>query len=77
MHNKKLYGTATVGTKGQVVIPSQAREELNIKEGDKLYVVGLPKNGMIAMLPENMLEKYIEKINMHIEIFKSIQKNDK
>lgn len=77
MHDKKLYGTATVGTKGQVVIPSQAREELNIKEGDKLYVVGLPKNGMIAMLPENMLEKYIEKINMHIEIFKSIQKNDK
>lgn len=31
MHDKKLFGTATVGTKGQVVIPAQAREELNIK----------------------------------------------
>ncbi|HPF30922.1 MAG TPA: AbrB/MazE/SpoVT family DNA-binding domain-containing protein [Candidatus Saccharibacteria bacterium] len=40
MINKKLYGTSTVGTKGQVVIPVQAREELNIKEGDRLYVVG-------------------------------------
>ena len=28
MHDKKLYGTATVGTKGQVVIPSEAREAL-------------------------------------------------
>ena len=28
MHDKKLYGTATVGTKGQIVIPSDARDEL-------------------------------------------------
>lgn len=40
MHDKKLYGTATVGTKGQVVIPADAREALNIQTGDRLYVVG-------------------------------------
>ena len=40
MHKKKLYGVATVGTKGQVVIPADAREELGIQTGDRLYVVG-------------------------------------
>ena len=28
MHDKKLYGTATVGTKGQVVIPADLRKDL-------------------------------------------------
>ena len=39
MHDKKLYGTATVGTKGQVVIPADAREALGIMPGDRLYVM--------------------------------------
>jgi len=39
MHDKTtFYGTATVGTKGQIVIPAEAREELKIKEGDKVTV---------------------------------------
>jgi AbrB family looped-hinge helix DNA binding protein len=40
MHDKKLFGTATVGSKGQVVIPANAREEMQINTGDKLYVFG-------------------------------------
>ena len=39
-HDKKLYGTATVGTKGQIVIPATAREALSIQPGDQLYVIG-------------------------------------
>ena len=40
MHDKQLFGTATVGTKGQVVIPADARDALGIESGDRLYVVG-------------------------------------
>ena len=36
MHDKELFGTATVGSKGQVVISADAREEMNIKPGDRL-----------------------------------------
>lgn len=39
-NSKKLYGTATVGSKGQVVIPAEAREELGLQSGDRLYVLG-------------------------------------
>ena len=46
----KMYGTATVGTKGQIVIPSDAREELGIEPGDKLYIAGSPSKSIV--LPE-------------------------
>lgn len=71
-HDKKLYGTATVGTKGQVVIPAEAREELGIKTGDKVYVVGSEKAGIVALLPEGALSHLIEKLNLSLESLKTI-----
>jgi AbrB family looped-hinge helix DNA binding protein len=35
---KLFMGASTVGERGQVVIPAEARERLNIKPGDKLLV---------------------------------------
>lgn len=75
MHEKKLYGTATVGTKGQIVIPADAREELSIQPGDRLYVIGSPK-GAIGLLKEEMLEAFIEKMNVQVESFKALKKTN-
>ncbi len=75
MHDKKLFGTATVGTKGQVVIPAQAREELNIKEGDRLYAIGSPDKGFVMLLREDRLEQFIEKMNLQVETFKAMKKS--
>ncbi len=36
----KMYGTTTVGSRGQIVIPAEARKELGIKPGDQLLVMG-------------------------------------
>lgn len=36
----KMYGTTSLGSRGQVVIPAQARKDLNLKAGDKLVVMG-------------------------------------
>lgn len=49
MHDKKLFGTATVGSKGQVVIPADARETLDIKPGDRLYVMGSPSKKLLPL----------------------------
>ncbi len=35
----KMHGSVTVGTKGQVVIPKDVRDALNIKEGDTLMTM--------------------------------------
>ncbi|MEP7204654.1 MAG: AbrB/MazE/SpoVT family DNA-binding domain-containing protein [Candidatus Saccharibacteria bacterium] len=76
MHEKKLYGTATVGTKGQVVIPAEAREELNIQAGDRLYVVGSPHKGFIGLLKEETLEHFIEQTNIQLENFKALKNTE-
>jgi AbrB family looped-hinge helix DNA binding protein len=73
MQNKKLYGTATVGTKGQIVIPADARAELHISEGDRLYVIGSPEKGVIGLLKEDMIETFIEQMNIQLETFKAIK----
>ncbi|MCX6728257.1 MAG: AbrB/MazE/SpoVT family DNA-binding domain-containing protein [Candidatus Saccharibacteria bacterium] len=75
MHERKLFGTATVGTKGQVVIPATAREELGINTGDRLYVLGAPKKGFVMLMKEDELDKFIEHMNFHIEEFKNIKKS--
>lgn len=78
MHDKKLYGTATVGSKGQVVIPAAAREALNISEGDKLYVVGSEKSGWVGCIKEEQLEAMIGQIVDNVETFQQIlRKGDK
>lgn len=73
MHDKKLYGTATVGTKGQIVIPAEAREELNILAGDRLYVIGSPSQGVVGLLKEANLEHFIEQTNLQLENFKALK----
>ena len=47
----KYAWTATVGEKGQIVIPKQARELFGIKAGDTLLLLGDEKRG-IAIPPK-------------------------
>lgn len=47
----KYAWTATVGEKGQIVIPKQAREIFNINPGDTLVILGDEKRG-IAIPPK-------------------------
>ena len=78
MHDKKLFGTATVGTKGQVVIPADARQALGIETGDRLYVVGSAKSGAVAFLPEEKLREMIAHFTSSVDSFKDIlEKTDK
>jgi AbrB family looped-hinge helix DNA binding protein len=67
MNEKKLYGTATVGTKGQVVIPADAREELSIQPGDKLYVVGSKKGQFVGLIKEEQLRKMVERLTDDVD----------
>lgn len=75
-YTKKLYGTATVGSKGQVVIPADAREDLNLKPGDRLYVVSAG-NGGVVFLKEEMLEDIVAKMSAHVEGLKAYKELNK
>jgi AbrB family looped-hinge helix DNA binding protein len=72
MHDKKLYGTATVGTKGQVVIPAEAREILGIEPGDRLYVIGSKQGKWVGLLQEEQLRSIIDQLTDNIELYKDV-----
>ncbi len=72
MYDKKLYGTATVGTKGQVVIPADAREDLCIESGDRLYVVGSIERKWIGFIKEEQLREIVDHITDNAESYKRL-----
>ena len=61
----KYAWTATVGEKGQIVIPKQARALFNIKPGDTLLLLGDEKRG-IAIPPRGTFN----------DIFNAVYKED-
>ena len=69
----KLYGTTVVGTKGQVVIPVQARKDLKIKPGDSLVVIG--KMGKaLGLVKAEALSELVASLMSHIEHFPAPEK---
>ena len=57
----KYAWTVTVGTKGQIVIPKEAREVFGINPGDHLLILADEKQGM-AIPPKNTFNEYFQKI---------------
>ena len=57
----KYAWTVTVGTKGQIVIPKEARELFGIKPGDNLILLGDIKQG-IAIPPVNSFDSLFRQI---------------
>jgi AbrB family looped-hinge helix DNA binding protein len=53
--------TATVGTKGQIVIPREAREMFGIQPGDTLILLGDPERG-IAIPPKSTFRQWSEAV---------------
>jgi AbrB family looped-hinge helix DNA binding protein len=49
---QRVFGTAKVGDRGQIVIPKEARELFNIKPGDTLLILGESDTGLIISRPE-------------------------
>ncbi|MGB9797618.1 MAG: AbrB/MazE/SpoVT family DNA-binding domain-containing protein [bacterium] len=54
---KCFIGSASVGERGQIVIPAEARQRLGLKTGDKLLVFVNPlNNGIFLILPSALDE---------------------
>ena len=51
-NKQRVFGTAKVGDRGQIVIPKEARELFGIHPGDTLLILGDPETGLIVSRPE-------------------------
>ena len=64
--HEMVYGTTTIGEKGQVVIPAEARKALGLVPGEKLLVFGMGRE-MLAMAKLSNLEKFAAHLASHAE----------
>ena len=48
----RVFGTAKVGDRGQIVIPKEAREFFGIEPGDTLLILGKAETGLIVSKPD-------------------------
>lgn len=48
----RVFGTAKVGDRGQIVIPQEARRFFGISPGDTLLILGNEKSGIVVTKPE-------------------------
>lgn len=76
----KFFGIATVGERGQIVVPCEARKLLNIKSGDKLIVMSGPsgRSRMIGIARADDFAKFLKYFEQHIsEVKEEFHKKEK
>ena len=66
---KNIWGAVTIGDRGQIVIPKAARDEFDLKGGDRLIIVS-DEHG-IALVPaeyfEGKMREVMEKLSNQLE----------
>ena len=66
---QRVFGTAKVGDRGQIVIPKEARELYGINPGDTLLLLGDEETGLIVTRPEVLN-------NLANQILNNVKKED-
>jgi AbrB family looped-hinge helix DNA binding protein len=73
---ESFYGAATVGEKGQVVIPAEARKAIGAKKGEKLLVFGMGGD-IVVMLKLSNLKKFAAHLSGRLNAIHSVIKKTK
>jgi AbrB family looped-hinge helix DNA binding protein len=75
-HERKFYGITTLGEKGQVVVPSEARKAMGLKKGEKLLVLGIGHD-MLAFSKVANIQHLITKLQSKLQNLKKMVKKAK
>ena len=57
-----FYGAATVGERGQIVIPVEARKRYNIETGDKILIMGAPHERGLMLIKIDAMREFMTTI---------------
>lgn len=74
--NRRFYGTTTIGEKGQIVIPSEARKDMNFGKKEKLLVFGMDKD-MLVVIKLSKVEQFASRLSQRLDAIRDIIKKTK
>jgi len=57
-----FFGSVTVGERGQIVIPAEARAELGIQPGEKLIVMRHPVNKGLMIFKFDAMREFLDEM---------------
>ena len=72
----KFYGSTTVGERGQVVIPAEARRDMNLSPSDKLLVFGAHEGNSIMITKAETFSALLSKALGAMSRFEEILKTE-
>jgi AbrB family looped-hinge helix DNA binding protein len=64
--HQEFYGTTTIGERGQIVIPQEARKALKLKNGEKLLAFGMGKD-MLVLAKVSQLQKFAKNLSTKLD----------
>ena len=71
-HGPKIYGTVTVGERGQIVIPAGLRKSFRITAGDKLFVFSKSEE-FISLIPSGQFNEFLNHMTSMLAKIKKVK----
>ncbi|MCU0316547.1 MAG: AbrB/MazE/SpoVT family DNA-binding domain-containing protein [Fimbriimonadaceae bacterium] len=62
-----FHGSVTVGERGQIVIPIEARNDLGIKPGDKLLILRHPIHEGLVITKLQAMQDFLDDIQRQVQ----------
>lgn len=62
-----FYGSATVGDRGQIVIPAEARAEMGFHPGDKVLIMRHPVHNGVTIFKIEAVREFIDEFSANLE----------
>ena len=71
-----FYGAATVGERGQIVIPAEARKKFGIETGDKILIMGAPHEKGLMLVKIDAMREFMTTLLSDLQHLESEMQKD-
>jgi len=65
--SEAFFGTSTLGERGQVVIPAEARAEIGFQPGDKVLIMRHPIHKGLVLFKLDAVKEFLDDFSRDIE----------
>jgi AbrB family looped-hinge helix DNA binding protein len=73
----KFYGATTIGERGQVVIPAEARKDLSLTHSTKVMVFGAPMGEGLLIVKADSISEMLARANKMLSGVEEVLKSSK